>query len=79
MKVDDFIDYVKRKLKISISDYVKDFKEFFNMHVDINRNGYASSYELKSLSEKKIEVKVSLLDFIKESLNGMIEVDNKLN
>lgn len=79
VEIDDFRDYLTTKLKINPSEYVANFEDFYDMHVDTTQRGYISGYELSNLSEMKIDIQVSMLDFIKESLNGIIELDNCLN
>ena len=38
-----------------------------------------SAFELHALCENKIHVKVNLLDYVKEGLNAIVEIDNIVN
>jgi hypothetical protein len=47
--------------------------------IDKTNRGYISGFELDNMMELNIEQYIYLLDFIKESLNGIIDLDNKIN
>ena len=75
----NFIRYINEELEVNQDSFVQDFRTTYISFIDQTNRGFVSAFELHALCENKIHVKVNLLDYVKEGLNAIVEIDNIVN